>query len=101
MGFLFRGWGLIGLIILVIDIAAIVDMIRRPDLTGGKKALWVLFIVVLPVIGLIAYLIARPRVVDYGERRDAEHQELAEQAREHARDSARDFGIRKPGDEGL
>jgi len=45
---------LIGLIILVLDIVAIVDALKS-SLEGGKKALWVILILILPVIGLILY----------------------------------------------
>ena len=36
----------------------IVDLFRRHDASGGKKALWILFLLFFPLIGLIAYLIA-------------------------------------------
>jgi len=35
----------------------IVDVFRRHDASGGKKALWLIFLLVFPVIALIAYLI--------------------------------------------
>jgi len=35
----------------------VVDIFRRHDIHGGKKALWLLFILFFPLIGLIAYLI--------------------------------------------
>src|SRR6266480_471019 len=60
----------IGLLVVIIDIAATVDVIRRPDLHGGSKVLWVLLILILPVLGVIAYVIARPSLVDFGENRD-------------------------------
>jgi hypothetical protein len=37
-----------------------IDNFRRPDHHGGAKALWFLFIVFVPVIGVLAYLISRP-----------------------------------------
>lgn len=46
--------GIFGLIILVLDIIAIVDCVKS-DKSGGQKALWVILILVLPLIGLIAY----------------------------------------------
>src|ERR1044071_5794440 len=61
---------IIGLVVLVIDIAAIVDVIRRPDLGGGAKTLWILLLLIVPVIGVIVYVIARPSVVDFGEDPD-------------------------------
>lgn len=48
--------GIIGLVILILDIWAIVTIIN----TGrdfGTKVLWILLILILPVIGLIAWLL--------------------------------------------
>ena len=41
-----------------------VDNFRRHDHGGLAKALWTLFIVFIPVIGVIVYLIARPPTAD-------------------------------------
>ena len=35
------------------------DLFRSRDLSGLLKALWVLFIIVLPVVGVVVYLILR------------------------------------------
>ncbi len=35
----------------------IVDIFRRHDASGGKKALWLLFLLIFPLIGLLAYMI--------------------------------------------
>jgi hypothetical protein len=35
----------------------IIDLFRRPETSGWKKAAWVLFLIFLPLIGLISYLI--------------------------------------------
>lgn len=35
------------------------DLVRARDLTGWQKALWVVFILVLPLLGALVYLIAR------------------------------------------
>jgi hypothetical protein len=48
--------GILGLVILVLDILAIVDCIRRP-MDTGMKVLWVVLIILLPVIGLILYFL--------------------------------------------
>ena len=45
---------IIGLVILVLDILAIVQVVKS-SMTGGKKALWIVLILVLPVVGLILY----------------------------------------------
>ena len=41
---------------LIIVIAT--DIFRRHDIGGGKKALWLVFILFVPFIGVLAYLIA-------------------------------------------
>ena len=46
--------GLLSVIILVLDIIAIIDVIKS-SMATGKKILWVLLILFLPVLGLILY----------------------------------------------
>ncbi len=46
--------GILGLIILVLDILAIVDC-AKSNMSTGKKVLWILLILLLPVVGLILY----------------------------------------------
>jgi len=48
--------GIIGLIVLVLDIVAIVDIVKS-SMDGGKKALWIILILILPVIGMVLYLL--------------------------------------------
>ena len=36
----------------------IVDIFRRQDASGAKKALWLLFLLVIPLVGLLIYMIA-------------------------------------------
>jgi hypothetical protein len=38
-------------------ITVAVDVFRRRDIGGGKKALWLLFMLFIPFIGVLAYLI--------------------------------------------
>jgi len=52
--------GLGGLIILALDIWAIVSIIGSSTSTG-KKVLWVLLVLILPVVGFLIWLIAGPR----------------------------------------
>lgn len=52
--------GILGLLILIADIWAIVNTFQSPASTG-KKVLWIVLILVLPVIGLILWLLAGPR----------------------------------------
>ena len=41
-----------------------IDNFRRRDHSGFAKAMWFLVIVFVPVIGVLAYLLTRPRDVD-------------------------------------
>ena len=50
--FLFFIW--IWLLILVFG-----DILRRRDIGGGTKALWMVFVIVLPYLGVLIYLIAQ------------------------------------------
>jgi type VI protein secretion system component VasK len=45
-----------------IFIMIVSDVFRRDDLSGGKKALWIVFMVILPFIGVLTYIIVRPKV---------------------------------------
>ena len=54
--------GILGLLLLIADIWAIVNVIGSAASTGGKL-LWVLLILLLPLIGLIIWLVAGPRRV--------------------------------------
>ncbi|WP_163025837.1 PLD nuclease N-terminal domain-containing protein [Chachezhania antarctica] len=52
--------GIGGLILLALDIWAIVSIIGSGASTG-KKVLWCLLVIILPLIGFIIWLIAGPR----------------------------------------
>jgi uncharacterized membrane protein YcjF (UPF0283 family) len=40
-----------------IAITVLIDVFRRHDLSGWGKAAWVIFVIILPFIGVLAYLI--------------------------------------------
>jgi hypothetical protein len=48
--------GILGLAVLVLDIIAILDALKTQP-TAGKKALWIVVILVLPLIGMILYFL--------------------------------------------
>lgn len=52
--------GIIGLIILIVDIWAIVNIVSS-GASVGAKVLWIILILILPVIGFIVWLLAGPR----------------------------------------
>ena len=41
-----------------IVVTVLVDALRRPELSGWAKAGWTVFVVVLPFLGVLVYLIA-------------------------------------------
>jgi len=54
--------GLFGLLLLALDVWAIVSVVGSAASTGGK-VLWILLILLLPVLGLIVWLLAGPRPI--------------------------------------
>lgn len=48
--------GILGLLVLVFDIIAIVDVLKS-SMDTDKKALWVILILVLPVVGMVLYFL--------------------------------------------
>jgi ABC-type multidrug transport system fused ATPase/permease subunit len=52
MFFLFIVW-------IWILISVFMDIFRSPDMGGGAKALWFIFVLFLPFLGVLIYLIAR------------------------------------------
>lgn len=54
--------GLLGLILLALDIWAIVSIVGSGASTGAK-VLWILLILLLPILGLVIWLFAGPRPV--------------------------------------
>ena len=55
--FIFFAW-LIWISLLVMVLA---DNFRRPDHSGWAKAGWTLFVIFLPLLGVLVYMIARPK----------------------------------------
>jgi len=45
-------------------ISIFADIFRRDDISGWVKAGWIFFIVVLPFLGILIYVIARPKMTD-------------------------------------
>ena len=38
----------------------VLDVLRRPDLGSGSKAIWTIFMLVLPLFGILIYLLLKP-----------------------------------------
>ena len=57
---MFSGTGLFGLLVLVADIWAIVNIIQSSAATGAK-ALWIVLVLVLPMLGFVIWYFAGPK----------------------------------------
>ena len=55
----------------------IIDIFRSHDMGGWGKALWVLFVVVVPFLGVFVYLIARGRQMTERDIEDAKNRDAA------------------------
>ncbi len=52
-------FGLFGLVVLVLDVIALVSLLKS-SADSGTKILWALLIILLPVIGMILYFLMGP-----------------------------------------
>jgi ABC-type multidrug transport system fused ATPase/permease subunit len=67
-------------------ITVFIDLFRSHDLSGWVKALWFIFILIFPLIGVLVYLIARGGKMHEHAARDAQLQE--QQFRRYVQDAA-------------
>jgi len=56
----FQNGGILGLVILIADVWAIVNIFKSRTETG-TKVLWIVLVLVLPVLGVIIWFFAGPR----------------------------------------
>lgn len=52
--------GIFGILILIADVYAILQ-IAQSSAGSGKKALWIVLVILLPVVGLIAWYLFGPK----------------------------------------
>ena len=48
--------GIVALIVLILDIIALFDILKS-SMDTGSKALWIILILILPVIGMVLYFL--------------------------------------------
>jgi ABC-type transport system involved in cytochrome bd biosynthesis fused ATPase/permease subunit len=58
-------------------ITVFMDIFRSHDLSGGAKALWFLFVLIIPLVGVLVYLIARGGEMHDRAARQAQRQDDA------------------------
>jgi uncharacterized membrane protein len=89
------GWGLADFIwslivfffwiaLIAMFIMVFADIFRRDDLSGLAKAGWVLLLVVFPLIGVLVYVIVRPRMTEQDRRIAAEEYEQDRRLESHS-----------------
>jgi hypothetical protein len=77
-------WFFMFVIWLWVLIAIFGDIFRSSDLSGGAKAFWVIFVVILPWLGILVYLIARgsgmqQRAIEHAQAQSAQFQDYVRQ----------------------
>ncbi|MGH8827254.1 MAG: SHOCT domain-containing protein [Jiangellaceae bacterium] len=77
--FLFIAW-------IYLLVVLVTDVFRSDDLSGWLKALWTLFILILPILGALVYLIARGD--DMTERRIKDYRRQEQAFQTYVRDTA-------------
>ena len=65
-------------------IAIFGDIFRSDDMGGGMKAFWIIFVVILPWLGVLVYLIARgggmqKRAIAHAQQQQAEFQQYVQE----------------------
>ena len=61
--------GAVIVLFLFLWVRAVIDVFRRPDLSGGGKAAWTIGMLVIPFIGLLIYTMLRPADSQLARRR--------------------------------
>jgi predicted membrane channel-forming protein YqfA (hemolysin III family) len=61
-------------------IAVFADIFRRNDLSGWAKVGWILLIFIVPLIGILIYVIARPKMTEQDRQMMMEAQERERRA---------------------
>ena len=60
--------GAVIVLFLFLWVRAVIDVFRRPDLSGGGKAAWTIGMLIVPFIGLLIYTMLRPSDAQIAQR---------------------------------
>lgn len=94
-------WSVLWLFFLFIWIMILVhvfsDLFRDPSLSGGAKTLWVLFLVFLPFLAVLVYLLTRGK--DMAERAAARQRQAQDQFEGYVRTVASSSDATSPADQ--
>jgi hypothetical protein len=61
--------GAVIVLFLFLWVRAVLDLFRRPDLSGAGKVAWAVGMLVVPFIGLLIYTMLRPADTQIAQRR--------------------------------
>jgi hypothetical protein len=75
--FLSMLWFFLFFIWIWILITVFIDLFRSHDLSGWAKAAWAIFVIILPYLGVLVYLIARGHKMAEHAQQDAQNQQAA------------------------
>lgn len=84
--FLSMVWFFLFFIWISLLVSVFIDVFRSDDLSGWAKALWTLFVIVLPFLGVFVYLIVRGK--DMGERGFRDYSRRQDQYARYAQNAA-------------
>ncbi|MDT3395211.1 SHOCT domain-containing protein [Streptomyces sp. B1866] len=84
-------WVFLWVLWLMVLFRVIVDILRDRETGGGQKAAWILFVLVLPLVGALVYLIARGR--DMGRREEEETRRQRAAFDDYVRETAGGHGL--------
>ena len=79
-------WFFIWILWLFLLVRIFIDIFRSRDLGGFAKALWLIFVIILPFLGVFVYVIARGRGMSERDIERAQQQNVAFQ--QYVRDAA-------------
>lgn len=89
LGFFDIFWSIFWVFLMVawiwVVISVLADVFRSRDIGGASKALWVLFIIVIPWLGVLAYILLR------GDRMQQHQIDAAREVEDAQRDYLRDL----------
>jgi hypothetical protein len=89
--FLTMLWFFLFVIWITAVIMVVFDVFRSRDLSGWAKAGWFILVLILPIIGVIAYLLARGPNMAVHRQQDIEAQDQA--TRDYVRSVSGDRGV--------
>ena len=52
--------GAIAILWVIIWALVLVDILRRKDFKGHHKVLWAVFVLIVPIVGVLVYVVLRP-----------------------------------------